>query len=392
MVKEEIEEIQSGNGRYFFSYQSYQILRDPISNNTFTVTALIPVKQFAIDRPNLKQLIPIHPEVKKKPVFKNEEENFLRALKEHEGESNIFHHKSQGITIFCENIRIEEDRNLLELNINDYYKEGIIDGSHIYECIKNTPAVDLPKKCYIKLEIIVGLHNRHAEDIIKAKNTKIRKDNKATLTKTDIEWIDSAIKDTGYEKILDHATVLSLINLFRNNKYDSEIDEQPTNSYSDKNMIVEDYQKNKDEYKIFSEILKDILYLYDYTNVVGQELWSEKKGTLGSSGISLPYKQKYYQFPMMKKNLDYKFHDAVTYALLNGLRMYVIFIEGKAKWSKDFNKILETYKNLIPELIKIARDHNKQIGYNVHLLGKSKLLYSIIYKELLMGDLLNQFQ
>ena len=94
----------------------------------------------------------------------------------------------------------------------------------------------------------------------------------------------------------------------------------------------------------------------------------------------------------MKKKLDYKFHDAVTFPLLNGLRMYIIFIEGKAQWSKDFNKILETYKALIPELIKIIRDHNKQIGYNVHLLGKSKLLYSIIYKELLMGDLLNQFQ
>tara|TARA_B100001939_G_scaffold267088_1_gene234503 strand:- start:304 stop:522 length:219 start_codon:yes stop_codon:yes gene_type:complete len=72
--------------------------------------------------------------------------------------------------------------------------------------------------------------------------------------------------------------------------------------------------------------------------------------------------------------------------------MYVIFLGGKAQWSKDFEKILNIYKILLPELIKITRDHNKQIGYNVHLLGKSKLLYSIIYKELLMGDMLNQFQ
>lgn len=392
MVKEEIEEIQNGNGRYIFTYHSYNILKDPISTNTFTVTALIPVKQFAIDRPNLKQLIPIHPDVKDKAVNKNEKDNFVRALKEHEGEINIFHHKTKGITVFCENIRIEESRNYLEINIQDYYKEGIIDGSYIYDCIKDIPAVDLPKKCYIKLEIIVGLHSRHAEDIIKSRNTKIRKDKTTNLTKSEVEWIDEIINDTHYKDMIDHATVLSLINLFRNNKYDSAIDEQPINSYSDKNLVVQDYQKNKDDYKAFADILKDILYLYDYTNVMGQELWGEKKGTLGSSGISLPYKQKHYEFPMMKKKLDYKFHDAVNYALLNGLRMYVIFLGGKAQWSKDFEKILNIYKILLPELIKITRDHNKQIGYNVHLLGKSKLLYSIIYKELLMGDMLNQFQ
>ena len=138
--------------------------------------------------------------------------------------------------------------------------------------------------------------------------------------------------------------------------------------------------------------MPDILYLYDYLNVVGQEIWSSKNGSLASSGLSLPYKQKFYEFPMMNKKLDYKFHDAVTYSILNGLRMYIIYIEGKATWSKDIEQIKLTFKNLIPELIKIVRNHNKQIGYNIHMLGKSKLLYSIMYKELLMGDMLNQFQ
>lgn len=392
MVREELEQIQNGNGRYFFNFYSYNITKDPVNTNVFTINALVPVKQFAIDRPNLKQLLPTHPDVKDRPIYQSEKQNFLRALKDNEGEINIFHHRSQGITLFCEEVKIEEDRKLLEVNIKDYYKEGIIDGSYIYECLKDIPTEDLPKKCYIKLEILVGLHHRHAEDIIKSRNIKIRKDKKTHLTKSEVEWINDCIDDTPYKDKIDHATVLSLINLFRNNKYDSQIDDQPIKSYSDKNMIVEDYQKNKDDYKAFADILKDILYLYDYTNVTGQELWSEKKGTLGSSGISLPYKQKNYEFPMMKKKLDYKFHDAVVYPLLNGLRMYVIFLDGKAKWSKDFDKILNIYKILLPELIKITRDHNKQIGYNVHLLGKSKLLYSIIYKELLMGDMLNQFQ
>jgi len=31
------------------------------------------------------------------------------------------------------------------------------------------------------------------------------------------------------------------------------------------------------------------------------------------------------------------------------------------------------------------------MGHNPHLLGKNKMLYSIVYKEFMMGDMLNQF-
>ena len=91
-------------------------------------------------------------------------------------------------------------------------------------------------------------------------------------------------------------------------------------------------------------------------------------------------------------DLDYKFHDGVAYSILNGLRMYIIYLDNKATWSKDVEVIKKIFLTILPELIKIVRNHNKQIGYNTHLLGKSKLLYSIMYKELLMGDMLNQFQ
>ena len=72
--------------------------------------------------------------------------------------------------------------------------------------------------------------------------------------------------------------------------------------------------------------------------------------------------------------------------------MYIIYLDNKATWSKDIEVIKKIFLRILPELIKIVRNHNKQIGYNTHLLGKSKLLYSIMYKELLMGDMLNQFQ
>ena len=46
---------------------------------------------------------------------------------------------------------------------------------------------------------------------------------------------------------------------------------------------------------------------------------------------------------------------------------------------------------MVLENISIIKDYSQQLGHNPHLLGKNSLVYSIIYKESMMGDLLNQF-
>ena len=392
MVKEEIEEIQNGNGRYFLSFDSYSVNLDPVHNNVFHVNLIIPTKQFAMDKPGQKQLFPIHQDVKSDEINQDVIKDIQNSIKEYTGEVGMLHIKSKGITINAESAKVNDKDNTVEIVIEDFYNEGIIDGSALYNIIKDIPTADIPKNSFIKVSIVVGLNHRHSNEVIDGLNKKIRKVKEVKLTKSDYEWIDEVLNNTDYKDKIDYVTILSLINLFRNNAYDSDVDNQPTNSYSDKSIVIEDYKKNKEEFKRYVDILPDILYLYDYLNVIGQEIWSSKNGSLASSGLSLPYKQKFYEFPMMNKKLDYKFHDAVTYSILNGLRMYIIYIEGKATWSKDIEQIKMTFKHLIPELIKIVRNHNKQIGYNIHMLGKSKLLYSIMYKELLMGDMLNQFQ
>jgi hypothetical protein len=392
MVKEEIEDVQNGNGRYFLSYHSYSVNPDPVFKNVNHITCIVPTREFATDKKGQKQLFPIHKNVEQLELNNSAKKDIEASIKETSGEVGMLHIKSKGIYIKAESAKIDDKDNTLEIIIDDYYNEGIIDGSALYNIIKDIPSADFPKKSYIKVTVVVGMNNRHAKDVIKSNNAKVRVIKEQKLTKTDYEWIDEAIADTLYKDKIDYITILSLINLFRNNTYDSDVDKQPTNSYSDKNIVIQEYKKNKEEFKKYADILPDILYLYDFLNVEGQEIWSSKNGSLASSGLSLPYKQKFYDFPMLKKKLDYKFHDGVSYSILNGLRMYVIYFDGKAVWSKDFDVIKNIFKELLPELIKIVRNHNKQIGYNVHLLGKSKLLYSIMYKELLMGDMLNQFQ
>ena len=58
-------------------------------------------------------------------------------------------------------------------------------------------------------------------------------------------------------------------------------------------------------------------------------------------------KQKGYEFQILGKKLDYKLHDAVIYALLNGFRSFVIFNpDGTARWSKEFSKLLNLYDEM----------------------------------------------
>ena len=90
--------------------------------------------------------------------------------------------------------------------------------------------------------------------------------------------------------------------------------------------------------------------------------------------------------------MDYKLHDAVSFIIMNGFRSFVIFNpDGTARWSKDFKKVLSLYEIIGAEIINIIRDYSAQMGHNPHLLGKNKMLYSIVYKEFMMGDMLNQF-
>ena len=120
--------------------------------------------------------------------------------------------------------------------------------------------------------------------------------------------------------------------------------------------------------------------------------WLTKKGSLSSLGLTTNYKQKGYEFQILGKKLDYKLHDAVIYALLNGFRSFVIFNpDGTARWSKEFSKLLNLYNEIGNEIVGIIKDYSANLGHNPHLVGKNKMLYSIVYKEFMMGDMLNQF-
>jgi len=393
MVKDEgTKEIITGKNKYFLHYESYSILNDPVNKDNFVVSFYIPIKNLLYTSPGLKQVLPIHPNCNVVDINKNVYKNLLSNVKQEFGEKGTFHLKSQGIKIVCKDLEISDTTHRVAFSIDDITHQGIVDGANLYLSINKLKQEEIYKHSYVKVDFYVMQDSTLSDDMVETLDAKLSIDNQINLSNKELYWLQEVIDETDYKDEIDTTEVLCLINLFRNNYYDAEVNNQPTDSYWNKQKIKEMYKENPNSFIQFKTIVKDILYLYDYVNWKTQELWPSKKGSLTSLGLTTQYNQKAYEFNILDKKLDYKLHDAVIYILLNGFRPFVIFnSDTTARWSKDFSKLLELYDNILLEIISIIKDYSSQMGHNPHLLGKNKMLYSIIYKEFMMGDLLNQF-
>lgn len=393
MVKDEgTPDEVSGANRYHLRYSRYSIIEDPINKDNFLITCYVPVRDFLYERPGLKQVIPIHPNCNVLDVNEETKKEILSNIKQEFGEKGTFHLKSHGIKILCRDVEISDGMERVSFNIIDLTHEGIIDGANLYLTINNLKSEQISKHSYVKVEFYVVGDVSLSDDIVTSLDAKLTKDSKVSLTKKELFWLQEIIDDTDYKNNIDAIDVLCYINLLRNNYYDAEVHNQPIDSYWNKQKIKEMYKENPKSFMQYATLVKDILYLYDYINVKTQDMWPNKRGSLNSLGLTTKYNQKAYEFHILDKKLDYKLHDAVIAILLNGFRPFVIFnADTSARWSKDFDKILSLYDALVLDIISIIKDYSAQLGHNPHLLGKNSMVYSIVYKEFMMGDLLNQF-
>lgn len=393
MVKDEGNDpVLEGVGKYFLSFKNYSLIEDPVQTDEYLIVTYIPIRELLINRPAQKQFIPIHPNCSLVDVDKTVEQNIIKGIKQEFGEKGTFHLKSQGIKIIARTVEISDRDNRISIQITDTDNEGIIDGANLYSIIKDMKVEDVSKHSYIKLEVHVIKNLTIIDNIVESLDSKLVKRKSSDISKKELFWLEEIVEETDYKDKIDLLEILALINLFRSNYYDSEVNNQPTDSYWNKQSVIQQYKENPKSFIQYRTIVKDILYLYDYINIKTQENWPTKKGSLSSLGLTTNYKQKGYEFEILGKKLDYKLHDAVIYALLNGFRSFVIFNpDGTARWSKEFSKLLALYDEIGNEIVGIIKDYSANLGHNPHLVGKNKMLYSIVYKEFMMGDMLNQF-
>ncbi len=389
MVDDEISEIKHGTGEYILNYEDFSITPDPVYEGIYHVTSFIKAIDLCIGNQTRKQNIPIHENVDIKNINPLVVKNIKKELYQEYGQSTFFHLKTQGIKILIRDCEILEQDKVIKFIVRDAKREGIIDGGNLYNIIKNANQDKLNKETYVKISFIIGDFDND-EEFVESLSNKMQTNTYGEIKEDELLWIKEVVDETSYKDRIDELTILSYINIFRNNVYDADVESQPVISYSNKMAVLEMFRENPELFKRYKNILKDILYLYDYVQYKASTLWNSKQGSFGSLGLTAPYKQKGYEYPMLNKDDDYKLHESVVCLLLNGLRYFIIYDSKlNAIWSKDFEDIKVIYDNLSSELIKIIRDYNIQLGGNPHKLGQSNMLYSTIYKEVLMNQILN---
>ena len=93
MVKDEgTQEIITGKNKYFLHYDSYSILNDPVNKDNFVVS-FSTCKKLTLYIVLIKQVLPIHPDVKVVDINKNVYKNLLSNVKQEFGEIGYFSFK-----------------------------------------------------------------------------------------------------------------------------------------------------------------------------------------------------------------------------------------------------------------------------------------------------------
>ena len=174
MVKDEgTDLVVSGEGKYFFHYESYSIMPDPVQPKNFLLTMYIPIRDLTFDRPAQKQLVPIHPNCNVLDYDTKVANDVIKSVKQEYGEKGTFHIKSQGIKIYCKEAEISESQKRVSITITNKDAEGIIDGANLYNLIKDLRGEDIAKNSYIKVECIIGHDYSLSDELTKTLDKKL---------------------------------------------------------------------------------------------------------------------------------------------------------------------------------------------------------------------------
>ena len=97
---------------------------------------------------------------------------------------------------------------------------------------------DVSKHSYIKLEVHVIKNLTIIDNIVESLDSKLVKKKSSDISKKELFWLEEIVEETDYKNKIDLLEVLALINLFRSNYYGSEVNNQPTDSYWNKQEVL----------------------------------------------------------------------------------------------------------------------------------------------------------
>lgn len=312
-----------------------------------------------------------------------------------------FFFKNRGITLMAERVEFDNKTNLLELELSDLSKHGMLDGGHTYRIIRNIidevsgeESKDF-QDAYVKMEILEGFEDlSEVVDLVEARNTSTQvKDQSIEELLKHFEEIKKVLKDKPYhdriaykeieladdgsKKDIDVKEILSYLTCFDVDNFDGK--KHPIMAYSGKGAVVEHFKKNREDLKKFIPLLPEILELVDHIYLTMPDTYNKQGGKFGHlMGVveltRRPRRQPVIS-PFLGVESNYSIPSAFIYPVLAALRNLVNCSSGKCNWKANPVKF---YDELKDELVQRLGEQAKEFR-NPNKLGKDNATWGRCY-------------
>ena len=336
-----------------------------------------------------------------KSIYKKIKESLLADDSSNSMENGFFHLKNKGITIVAESVEQKGD-NIYEVKMLENH-HGILDGGHTYKLI--TDNVDeISENQYVQVEIRTGIPHDWITSMAEGLNTSIQVSQESLFNlEGQFEWLKSILKsnklinesiawqenDDGY---IHARELLCILTLFNVAIFPNKENKHPIAAYNTPNQILNLYQQNKKSYEAMSDIVLNILYLYDHIRASARDIWNEgkrvsgKKGSAKSLEIIETRKRGNYSFPFSAdKETNFRLHKPATYPILSAFRRFVKRSEIKDNfkicWDTDFENIKAFWHKHGYDLLQSVYDTSQGLNYQLLSVGKNNNLWTTLHSQ-----------
>lgn len=301
-----------------------------------------------------------------------------------------FHLKNRGVVISAKRVIYDTKKGEMTLFLDDEYEHGNIDGGHSLRIALAHQKVGLNQ--YMPFEIMVGVEEI-IEPLAAARNTSVQVDDKSLAELSNkFEPIKDAIGGMPFfsriafkqnqqlapkVKMIDAREIIAILAMFDRKKYSDNV--HPTQAYSSKAKVLNDYLQNPDYYEIFSNIATDIFDLFDTIEKDFPESYNATGGRYGGKKYS-GYKDGKVvgKSKFGEADLFYKVPDGLLYPIVASFRAAVKYNEltEKYEWKRD---IFQVYSEVREQSASKIMKYTEAVGNNPNSVGKDTNAWDILF-------------
>ncbi|PIR98138.1 MAG: hypothetical protein COT89_00260 [Candidatus Colwellbacteria bacterium CG10_big_fil_rev_8_21_14_0_10_42_22] len=316
-----------------------------------------------------------------------------------ENTPETFFFRNRGITLIANKTRFDNQRNVLEVEMENESKNGLLDGGHTFRVIREfvdgLSNEELGSfSAYVRLEIIEGVTDPdEVVNIVESRNTstQVKEQSLEELRGAydaikgvleskpyagQIAYKEFELTEEGSVKNIDIKEILSYLVCFDVEEFSS--DNHPIRAYTTRASVVEHFKRHKERVMKYIPLLPTILELRDLIYLELPKSYNKQGGKFGRlTGVTevTGRKMSKADLPFLGKESSYRIPNGFIYPVLAAFRNLIKCDSKKCEWKTDpikmFDELKDDLASRVGEQALEFRNPNK--------LGKDKATWRACY-------------